>query len=312
MTKSERFEEALNHLREVKKKEKWSPVPGSGGGSGITKKLGGSNSLSGYIHQDGHKHSAQYPCHNPIKGYKHAEVLWSAFGSRCKEEKVTKYFFNWLCFESPWSKTGIVPKMDSQTMYEDGFVFDNLDKTPANLLHNFLIASRAAAEWPEQIDSWYYLTYELGVDPSFAFFMLAVFRSSPGVNGYFTLRNLDNQFIFQNINFYDWPVDSHTVNEQYIRNFCSGITTGLSETMFYPTAVTTPVNSLWGRNNLTGSKGYVSKIKALYTDIGKEKTSKSEFSGTIKSKYLTLEDVVNIIKLEEARLFLKIPKKKAA
>lgn len=304
MAQSELIEVAIRDMKDARVSNSWYPFKNKNGSTG------GQNVLTGAIQTTGAKHAPRtYPCHRPINGFTNSAVLWSAFGWRC-EEKAANWFFDWLIQDSPWFKTGIVPtNLEDKFMFSEGFVFENLDKVPANLLHNFLIATRMPAEWPGYIDQWYKLVTEHGIEPAFAFLFLTVFQAvnSDG-SCYRTPFDEGSESMLATTDKYDWPLDMARATEEYVYNFCSGATPGLSKTMFSPTAQTAPVNTLWGKlSDTPGYKGrYTTILKDLYYDkFTSERTTKQTglFGASTDTKVFTPKALLDIIKLEQERLF---------
>lgn len=288
------FDTALKSMTDARKAGEWDKKLS---GLGAT---GGRNVLCGFISTSGQGVSSSYPCHAPILNYKNALVLWSAFGYRV-DKQIAETYFEWLIHHSPWAKTGIVPKMLEDVMFETGFIFSDLDKTPANLLHNFLIATRMAAEWPLLIQSWYDLV-QLGFDPSYAYLMVTVFTPhndtkccSPsfkeGINH--SLATIDK---------YDWPLDMARASEEYLLNFIHGNPVGVSKVMYYPTAETRPVNLIWGIP-VDNKKKYINILNELYSKYSTIIEYKDPFrEGMTQKNVYTFKSVLEIIRLEEKRL----------
>lgn len=298
----DKFASAIDEMMAEREERKWFPSHKSGTGG-----TGGDNVLCGCIRDDGSKITSTYPCHKPILGYNKAEVLWSCFGWRTSE-KIAKYFHHWLCYESPWSKLNILPDLEEDFMFSHGFVFKNLDKTPANLLHNFLVASRAAVEWQDYVEPWYETINTYNTDPALTFLMTTCFvnlqnnQKSPFIKGCTSAFSL--------IDKYDWPLDTGRCTEEYVMNFLQGKAIGLSKKMFYPSATTAPVNTLWGEiietdtlskkyNSELQGKRYINMLKKLYEDKYGVKSS-SSFGST--SKVFSYEETIQILLEEQERL----------
>lgn len=285
---------AKKDMADARATHNWKGKLSSSGGTG------GGNVVTGYISDKGVKAVRTYPCHNPIHIFTNASILWSAFGYRT-DKNVALLFHSWLINDSPWAKAGIVPKNTGpEEMFNEGFIFSDLDKTPANLLHNFLIATRMNAEWPALVNAWYTLVTEHSVDPTFTFLMLTVFMLQNTHEGH-TKTFLDKESCFANQDKYDWPLDMGRATEEYVLNFCQGKPIGVSDYMFYPKALTKPVNTLWGELVEVGNaKSYVSILRKLYP-VAVTKETKSDF-GIYKVDTLQPKDVLSIILQEESRL----------
>lgn len=261
---------------------------------------GGDNVLCGYISHDGKKDTQMYPCHRPINRFKDAAILWSAYSYRTNKSLGEKYL-SWLLKESPWSG-----KLNVKHIPNQGLIFTDLDKTPGNLLHNFLIATRMTAEWPEFIRAWEKLSRDF--PPEFAFVMVTVFTS------YFEkpdTKILTNSFLDTDscslavLDKYDWPLDTARADEGYVRNFLNGNPIGLSDKMYSPGAVTAPVNTLWGSVN---NRSYVKDLRERYQIMSK-KTGHQQTNyfgtGTVLTEILTRNEALQIIALEEKRFYEK-------
>lgn len=304
--KPDRVQEAIADMKAARISNKWYPNKNKNGSTG------GQNVLTGHISTAGGKETRAYPCHRPINSFLHAEVLWSCFGWRCTE-KAANWYFDWLIQDSPWAKTGIVPKgLEDKFMFSEGFVFTDLDKTPANLLHNFLIATRMPAEWPGFIDTWYSLVTKDGIDPAFAFLFLTCFQAvnSDGAN-YRTSFDEGSESMLAVTDKYDWPLDMARATESYVTNFVGGVTEGLSKTFFSPSAQTAPVNTLWGKlSEVKEYKGkYVNILASLYKDkftVDRTASITGYFNKeAVDKKVFKPEALREIIKLEQKRLGFK-------
>lgn len=297
--------DAIEHMGSTKQSLGWFPSSADKGGTG------GKNVLTGGIDRTGRKTYYTYPCHNPIHNFKNTDIIWSCFAWRTKEEAARAYH-RWLCKSSPWARTGIVPKNQPlKDTFDVGFVFEGLTKTSANLLHNFLIASRMAAEWPNHIAGWYSLVMEHRVEPALAFAMITCW--CPVRQDYRNLQScLDagGESILSVIDKYDFPLDMSRATEDYVRNFCSGNPVGKSTTMFAPNALTAPVNTVWGTLVQRDSKeSYVSSLKDRYESLSKEQeipmvSSLTGRNESKKTQVYTPEVIVKIIKSEQERLGL--------
>jgi hypothetical protein len=291
---------ALKAMTDAREKHGWS---GRLQGFGDT---GGDNALFGAIGNKVKPFFNAYPCHAQIKTYKSARVLWSAYGFRA-EETVAHAYHHWLMYDSPWAKNNIVPKDSEDFLFNNGLIWTTKDlKKPANLLHNFLVASRMDAEWPHLVTAWHKLVTVHNVNPELAFVFLTTYvPKEDSTASHKSFIDTDSQLCF--CDKYDWPLDMARATEDYVRNFCSSLAVKLSGP-FYPTANTTPVNEIWGTYGQDGSR-YINVLKQLYKHLGVSKTSKSQGSyyapaSTTISTVYTPEIVLQIIKLEEIRLGL--------
>lgn len=300
------FQQTIDLMCQVSKEEKWRPETNNHSATG------GSNVLVGYIDNVGFTKYHMYPCHKHIRTFKNAETLWSCFGYRTSKE-IAKFYHHWLCYESPWSKLGVVPEqLTEDFMFDTGFVFTNLKQMSCNLLHNFLIATRLVAEWPELITDWYQLVTEHKVDSSLAFVMLTCFLVSKRAPG-----KVDCTFITEGAlsaltyyDKYDWPLDTGRADIDYVMNFVRGNPVGLLKRGYSPTAVTVPVNALWG-DVLQAKKIYVKELEDLYSkELAKSEKIRSSINLTdIETSVFTSDAIIEIIKREEVRLGLKEERK---
>ena len=287
----------------ARKKHSWSSML-SGQGS-----TGGNNVLTGYVNNKGIRSTKAYPCHKPINAFKDALCLWSAFGYR-SQEKIARFYHDWLLNDSPWSKTGIVPKgYSNDFMFQNGFIFTQLDQVSSNLLHNFLVATRMDAEWPDYISGWYKLVTEYGVDPSLAYMMVTVFVSPNQNSGGQSICTELKASVMTGTDKYDWPLDVSRATEEYVLNFCQGNPVGRSTVAFFPSAQTAPVNTLWGKLSVLDAKDtYLVKLKELYGSLAEIRDVQYLQWGvkkTVKIEGYSFSNIISIIKQEEIRLGLK-------
>lgn len=288
----------------VRIKENWHPSPSDVPNGGT----GGRNVLTGYFKSSGEGTYRLYPCHNPIRSFANAETLWSCFGFRT-DKNVAKDFLKWLCYVSPWSKTGVVPnELEFDFMFEQGFVFGKLDKTPANLLHSFLIAARTPNEWPDFITAWHRLVFSEDVEPNLAFLFLTCFcplDSGPSNNN--CSFSSDRTSVLAFTDKYDWPLDTARMDEQYVRNFLEGKTVGLSGNFFFPTASTQPINTLWG--SVQSKNTYVGLLKDTYEEeFSTPELVTRKFNSDSSSpsrRVFTYKAALEIVRREQKRLSVR-------
>lgn len=278
---------------------------------------GGYNVLCGFIDTSGKvSKSNTYPCHAPILNFKSSSVLWSCFGWRIKEN-ISRAFLKWLLFESPWSSgssyireslSEFISNNSLDDIFNQGFVFGNLDKIPGNVLHNFLVATRMAAEWPKFINQWYILVTKYKINPAFAFLFITCFKAINSNDNTACCFDKVSESVATNEDKYDWPLDMARADESYVRNFVAGKMVNVSKIMFSPSAVTRPVNSLWGKLNLLPkSEGTYSKfLEDTYSKefaTSKTKVVESFIGNSTKSfKVFTPNALMEIIELEQKRL----------
>lgn len=317
---SDLFNEGIKTLVSKRIEYQWYPFKDDKTGTGAP------NVLAGCITTTKETKDNKHPCHAYIRQYKNAAILWSAFGWR-RNKEIAEFYFDWLLKKSPWSKTGIIPEfLERNFMFNEGFVWGDLDTVPANLLHNFLIASRMCAEWPRYIDSWYKLVTEYKLEPNFAFAFLTCF--SP-VNPNPEEEHITSPFeggieaCIASVNKYDWPLDMATANEEYLLNFITGKPVGISSKMFYPTAETTPVNSLWGQPAIKSANDlYSTTLKNLYANYMSDRKTPDErvalYLGVSRSganrSIFTTQNLFKVAQLENERILniIQGSKEKAA
>jgi hypothetical protein len=268
-------------------------------------------------------------CHSYIARIRDPSVhysLWTgrkAIKSGYLKEEVVDTYFRWVTGEdSPWIEgrpkslvvevSGKKYDLGSQEfMYDNGFVFWNIDKLPSNVQHQFLIAVRQPAECPYRVNSWYYLVQQ-GLDPTFAYMWQSVFQDgsigyvATGQAGY--KKNHDISFAM--MNFGEFNLDTSTSDEKGICNFLSHrMDKKLYNKPFKDCQNYTPVNKLWGSNTFSPHKGaYPSLLQKMYgKEIGTLKSSNS-FSGAASNYFWSgkLPDAVEMGHREQKRLFEKL------
>lgn len=293
------------HMEERITSTAWVNSPRGGSGTSSANAFYGTvwnkvSDIPGLEDTEGLQISYQYPCHKYIQYYQNTKGIWSAWANNSGE--AGDRYFDWLVNASPWVSAGIIPDKVSKTyMKEVGFVWDDLDKRPANLLHNFLVATRMAAEWKYFIQSWDKLVLEHGINPSLAFYHTTMWYcdSSWDLNTYNWLLlskpdKKDVHLAYQDK--YDWPLDTMRGGEQYLLNFIQGKAVAPSDWMFFPSASTKPVNTVWGQlysnDSITGDANPNQYRVFLKNTYGK---------GSFTTKFTT-QEVVEIIKQEQVRL----------
>lgn len=253
--------QALADMQEAIKTNNWCPAKDKGkGGTGCH-----TNAIMGFTAVGGKEKGVRlYGCHNPIHTFQRADVLWSGWGYRCKPEAAELYF-DWLLHRSPWSKQQVLMENIFPTKGV-GFVIDGLDKIPANLMHNFLIATRIPSEWFNFVDSWYELVAIHKCNPELAFVFLTTFDPiSDMTYGYGNSFMPGMESVYRNTNKSDWPLDIGMCTEEYVRNFMMAKIISPSDFTFYPQAQTLPINILWGKTNETNpSNRYPVILDTMY------------------------------------------------
>jgi hypothetical protein len=272
---------------------------------------GADNVLVGYISTTGYSDYRTYPCHHPITGFDRPKVLWSAFGYRTSEE-VAAYYLHWLLHKSPWVRNNswFNNECTEEFIFDNAFIFTNLDQIPGNYLHNFLIASRLAAEWPDFINAWFHSVTVENINPDLAFYFLDVFKVCSqdikdslcwlGPRGRYSRITYANK--------YDWPLDVGTSNEEYFHNFLRGTPVNPSKLSYFANQHTKPINTLWGQSNTIGihRNDYLTKLLDTYKDYTERDltTTQSQFGKAKQAEVqiFTPEAVIAIMKEEQKRL----------
>lgn len=263
----------------------------------------------------------QYPCHANFRNLRQPQAVYNSFKHNPRlSETARRNYLSWLLSdESPWKTFSArrethLPKDWSGTkeefIYRHGWVWSGFD-WPVNLQHNFLVASRMAAEWPRLITKWNVWTSK-GLDKAVCFLFLDLFRMMP------QKRGQDNKQLWQ-VNsqiLYDWPLDIAVSDEKYAWNFINGV---LNEKAlkgpFKDTPEYTPVNCIFGYN---GGKPYREILFSRYNrDTGTDqrmglteaesKELHGQSLGFSKFQYdkrwaVTEEEVLKMIQLETERL----------
>lgn len=294
------------------KEFKFSPhLEGHPGGSGGT-----SNALMGFVSDTGKTSVRQYPCHNPVRSFLRASVVWSVFGYRTNPD-VAKFFLRWLLSESPWSNIGIwgPHNTDTDKVFKTGLIFTDLDKTSASLLHNALVAFRSVAEWPKFVEAWYELVTVHSLHPSLAYAFLTCFepfnQDEYKSLSCFTTKTESGP---ARLDKYDWPLDMARATESYVTNFLTGKAVGTTSIMFFPDAVTSPVNTVWGDldTSTAKQKTYVKFLDDTYRkDFTLKRTVPNPDSVSLSSKakdqslVYTPESLLEVVKAEQKRLKLE-------
>src|ERR1700675_368550 len=139
----------------------------------------------GYIDHLGRNHRHRWDCYAPFgdkKWLKRPIAIWAVF-HHPKQDKImelkTRTYLEWLISKeiSPW-RSMLPIKYNKQFwnvdfIYDHGLLISNLD-TPANLLVNFLIATRLPYEYVSKLDRWWDLVGQ-GVHPSIAYVYVHLF-----------------------------------------------------------------------------------------------------------------------------------------
>lgn len=296
---------------------------------------------------DQYKLIAEHPCHSKVAWMHRPLVFYNKLGRRpILSERVNRAYFYWLVSDTgPW-RTFEARKMTDAPeeyrgnelgfIYRYGWVWSDLDH-PVNLQHNFLVASRALAEWPLMIQRWWKWQQVTGVNPSLVFAFLSLFKpvrteTHPGIyykeftipTDSFPDSDVD-LFKIHNQCHYDWCLDVNCHDEESVKRFVKGeplknrLSKNFSETGSYR-----PVNHIWGPTlSPYGEKSYASLLYKTYRDhfgLAQEPQKKLfsslaqntawemnvEDSGDHRRNWSLREyEIYQILKQEEERLGLK-------
>lgn len=238
------------------------------------------HALYGGVHPDGSLIPAvardpnlfhyQYTCHHWLEAMWNVGLVWSIhYPHERIDPAITAWYFEWLVTESPWVKAGIEARLhdlgDGRTM-----VTVVAGETPVNLVHNFLIAFRAAHEWTSSIAALYSanlprekIAYGL-VSLSFVDARMEVSDDDDDCG-------TDDSSVFWFAPYGDrgdWFLDAHASSLAYYKNFVGGVPCGpshgwLSEpvSMFGVRTLYIPEGSIgqyshgFGINNVWGERG---------------------------------------------------------
>ena len=273
-----------------------------------------------------------WPCHAYLRNAPEKETfsVWSVW---CKphpkklDPAIVKDHFDWLvdAKHSPWRS---LLKIDSyggkQFQWDYGFIFQKLSDIPANLLMNFLVATRMPKEWPDSIAAWHRLVTEYKIDPAMAYTALRLFTCLIGdVIGDKGTEN--EQFILNTANYYDWPLDNGTCTEEYVYNFIRGIPGAPEHPFAQSHRSYTSINNIWGPIIETDArcKPYAKVLHDRYGKmIGNHNYSGSVFDedgdfiesdgSTLHKWAIPFEQVIKILKRETKRSKEQDAKLKAA
>ena len=338
ISKADAAQKAVSKIMEITEK-----YPLDAGRSGT----GADNAKFGTVNIRGAVSFHQYPCHVQLREStnKDAVVVYSTWGKRPVSDinyTALRSFFDWIRSDTgPWKafegrNVSHVPEGWTRTVdefiWDYGRVWSDVDKYPSNLQHSFLTASRMAPEWPQLINKWHDWV-NMGADKALAFVFLDLFRPHEGNPKYPSWGYTDQsaqgdvkidlgQWQLNRSNRYDWPLDTCTGTEQYVRNFINGRVEALNKP-FAEDNRYRPVNRIFGMNKLDcmDKDAYPSVLFKLYSskygpgpegcnEIVKSKASltQSEFSYE-RHWFISESEVLAIIKEESERLYApEVPK----
>lgn len=176
----------------------------------------------GFVNSSGVVHQETYPCHATMTRFASPLVVFSVYPKQAPQQlgadkrpmkraatcapKVREEFpeerpyIRWLISPtlSPWRsmvptkpvyatvKKELVSVWNEDVIYKHGFLFSNLNM-PANMLVNFLFATRSVFEYPYLAKLWWQLVQD-NVHPSVAYWFACM--QYPNDDGTYTLTNL--------------------------------------------------------------------------------------------------------------------------
>lgn len=317
---------------------------------------GGDNGKYGVYDDTGLRYH-QHPCHAMVKYAKNPVVLFNRYVRREYIEDANREFFDFLISpQSPWrdfkgksishtsiedlspNKNGLLTAQSAlsdqatkEWIYQNGWVWSDLS-SPSNLQHSFLVASRMPAEWPKEINLWHERCKSLvtkDMTPvqksrmqALVFAMNTVFveRHLPPKQGNYVPGDGLGIFQLTKVVKYDWPLDTNSATEEYVKNFCNGRVVGTLRPPFEKDVQYKPVNILWGDTGHYDTKdSYPRQLYDLYHDaLGlKEEESKKYYEkdqkgGMMLTDFkpdmywlLSEQEVQEVILSEYIRLFQK-------
>lgn len=252
------------------------------------------------------------------------EVMFSKWmGARTKENDL---YFDWITSPvSPW-RSAFPPEhllvndediSSLEFMRSYGFIFWHINKLPANVQHQFLIATRIPTQHPIFIKNWHTLVTEFNFDPAFAFIWSAMIADYTDLSLHRKGRETPHptrpgktivetcSIPFFRGNMAEFNFDTWTSSEQSVLNFCLGrmdkerfISPYSESTVYYP------VNILWGNNAVKPDKNYYSYLQKNYAGKGQTKNGSQpgSFSNDTVLWYLSFNEYIEMGKLENDRL----------
>ncbi len=299
---------------------------------------GSYNARMGCVNKSGEVLDRLYMCHKRVNELENATVSFSTLIRNTMDwtKESADAWFDWVLdpVESPWKEAfpkegyvldGVdVNSKEFMTTY--GFVFWHVHILPSNVQHQAFIASRMATEWPFLIRCWHDLV-NTGLSREFALAFLPMWNGTPAsvegdaqtstqYEGFFKKE----KFRLSIDNFYDFPLDVYTCDEEYILNFLSHKMVGPKNPPFAESPKYTPVNCLWGANGWNLNKNhwaesdwlttpeivanrYSTKFKDRYKHLGEEIESVSSLGRPRTNFQFTKDAFFEIAKEEQKRLY---------
>ena len=181
------------------------------------------------------------PCHGILACHS-AAVFWSEFVHPRVDinEQNLRMYFDWLTKESPWARLkvpGLIPdKEDPDFCFTYGWIYEPYKyPIPANLLHNFLMATRVPQQHSLSYRVWSLLVSK-GFDPTLSF-AASAFLSNVRGDLYHILRFDQGEY----------PLFSYCATKDYINNFLQAkLVEKNLHPPYYPAYSRPPINHLWG------------------------------------------------------------------
>lgn len=257
-----------------------------------------------------------HPCHAHLRSIEmDASVVFNHLPKVGSGEGEEEYYRWILGPDSPWHSamklgmSGTPKEFFSESFWlKNGLIFDRLS-IPANLLHNFLCATRVPKEHTPVFRRWKSFVKK-GLSPDMALIGLTIFGGGLYIDGQ-PNDSVRTPLIHARG---DWALDSGAYTERYVRNFLSH--TPIEKRMIHPYSKShqyTPSNAIWADE---GEKPIGGTVKGNWV-YGLRKTYSKDFGelfndayaydftrvdNTEKSWRVNAEEFAEILRLEDKRL----------
>ena len=248
-------------------------------------------------------------CHAGIRPLTGASVLYSKWTG--KDKPADDLYLRWLVSpESPFASCLppdelVVDGHDIASlefMKNYGFIFWHISKLPSNVQHQFLVATRLPYQQPTLLARWHYLVMR-GFDPSFAYIWMSLWYTADHQHEWTTKGCKRVQLTRGNLS--EFPLDTATSGPETPVNFMLGHMVGKKNPPFAKSSLYTPVNQLWGPNNLSPyTDGYPQFIINTYGPKSSYKLGElqKEQFGNGSTFFLGHADMLRIAEIEQSRL----------